>query len=68
MEPFHLEMLIFLNYNKELWTETTMQEILSAPEEPPLVDDEVEDDVEDEGEGEDHVSVGEHEDEDNERY
>ena len=36
LESFHLEMLIFLNYNKELWTEVTMQDILSAPAEPPV--------------------------------
>jgi hypothetical protein len=65
MEPFHLEMLI-LNYNKELWTETTMQKILSAPAKPLPDDDEVRDDEEEEeGEGED---VSEREDEDGERY
>ena len=65
LEPFHLEMLIFLNFNKELWTEVTMQDILSVPE-PSVADGEEEDYPEDEQEEEEQEAASEPDDEDDE--
>ena len=68
LEPFHVEMLIFLNYNKELWTEATMEDILSAPAEPLVADDEEEDDSEGDQEEEEQEegTASEPDDEDDE--